>query len=151
MIFLDANVFLRALTQPATPDVAAISQVARDLFVRVDHAEAEVTTSEAVIAEVAFVLASKNVYNLPAADAAARLATVLRLRGVKLRDKRIIFEALDLWATTPKLGFVDALTAAYARRPDIELATFDTEFDGLSGITRWQPPADSDTRDRNGA
>lgn len=151
MIFLDANFFLRALTQPASPDVAAMSRIARDLFLMVDRGEAEVTTSEAVIAEVAFVLASKNLYNLPVADVAARLAAVLRPRGVRLRDKRIILQALDLWAATPKLGFVDALTATYTQQPDIELATFDTDFDGLPGIARWQPPGDPKASDQNGA
>lgn len=34
---------------------------------------------------------------------------------------------------------VDALTAAYAQRSDIELATFDNDFDDSPGVTRWQP------------
>jgi predicted nucleic acid-binding protein len=32
-----------------------------------------------------------------------------------------------------------ALTLAYAQAPGMRLATFDTDFDGLPGIDRWQP------------
>ncbi len=64
---------------------------------------------------------------------------------MKLREKRTILAALDLWATVPKLGFVDALTAAYAQHLGVELATFDTDFDLLPGITRWLPPDNPET------
>lgn len=67
---------------------------------------------------------------------------MLRPRGVKLRDKRIVLGALDVWARNPRLGFVDALAAAHAHQPGIELATFDSDFDQLPGIRRWHPDDD---------
>jgi predicted nucleic acid-binding protein len=76
---------------------------------------------------------------MPVADAAARLATLLRLRGMKLRDKRMLLRALELWTVQPRLGFVDALTATYAQQSGVELATFDADFDEIPGMTRWQP------------
>lgn len=112
MIFLDANLFLRALTRSDQPDVQSTSRAAADLFRRADLGEVELITPDAVIAEVAFVLTARARYALAADDAAARIATLLRLRGVRLRDKRIILRALDIWAEHPGLGFVDALTAA---------------------------------------
>lgn len=139
MMFVDANVFLRALTQSSLPDVQFMGRIARNLFRRVDQGEIEVTTSEAIIAEVAFVLTSKAHYHLPASDAADRLATVVQMRGVRLRDKHAVLHALELWSAYPKLGFVDALAAAHAQQADIELATFDTDFDGLPGISLWRP------------
>lgn len=138
MIFLDANIFLRALTQSTDPVIQQMHERAADLFRRAERGEAEVTTSDAVIAEVAFVLTSKAHYQLAVGDAAGRLATLLRVRGFKLRDKRILLRALDLWALHPKLGFVDALTASYAQQSNVELATFDTDFDQIPNITRWQ-------------
>ncbi len=140
MIFLDANFFLRALTRSPRPDVQRMNEIASDLMREAERGVAELTSSEAVIAEVAFILTSKAHYNLPVSDAAGRLATLLRLRGVKLREKRLVLHALDLWTTHPKLGFVDALAAAYADQPGMQLATFDTDFDPLPGIARWQPP-----------
>lgn len=140
MIFLDANFFLRALTRSPRPDVQQMNQIAGDLMRRAERGEVELTTSDAVIAEVAFILTSKAYYNQTVADAAGRLATLLRLRGIKLHEKRVVLRALDLWAAHPKLGFVDALTASYAQQAETELATVDTDFDDLPGISRWHPP-----------
>lgn len=139
MIFLDANIFLRALTRSSDPDVQAMNQMAGDLLRRAERGDIDVTTSDAVIAEVAFILTSRSHYQQTVADAAGQLGVTLRLRGVKLRDKRVVLRALDLWTTHPKLGFVDALTASYAQQPDVDLATFDSDFDHLPDITRWHP------------
>jgi predicted nucleic acid-binding protein len=140
MIFLDANFILRALTRSPLPEVQRMNLIASDLIRRTERGEVELTTSDAVIAEVAFVLTSKAHYGHSVPDAAGRLAAVLRLRGVRLRNKRIVLNALDLWAAWPKLGFVDALAASYALHTDVELATFDTDFDRIPGIARWHPP-----------
>lgn len=138
MIFLDANIFLRLLTRSSDPRVQRMHQLAGDLLRQADEAHLEVTTSDAVIAEVAFILTSRAHYNLAVDDAAARIATIVRVRGFKFRDKRVILQALDLWTVHPTLGFVDALTASYARQPGVELATLDRDFDQVSGISRWQ-------------
>lgn len=39
----------------------------------------------------------------------------------------------------PRIGFVDALTAAYTEDSRDELATFDPRFDAIPGITRYRP------------
>lgn len=139
MILLDANILLRALTRSADPAVQRLSDIAGELLRQLDRAEVEATTSDAVLAEVAFILTARAHYQLPVTEAAALLATIIRLRGFKRRDKRSLLRALELWTAQPSLGFVDALTAALAQRPGVELATFDTDFDHLSGITRWRP------------
>lgn len=142
MIFLDANILLRALTRSADPAVQRMNQRAGELLRQAERGEVEVTTSDAVIAEVAFILTAKAHYQLPVADAAGRLAAILRLRGVKVREKRTVLRALELWAEHPQLGFVDALTASYAQQTGIQLATFDTDFDVFSDIARWQPESE---------
>jgi len=139
MIFLDANIFLRALTQSTDPAIQRMNDSAANLLRRAERGELEVTTSDAVIAEVAFILTARAHYQLAVDDAAGRMAALLRVRGVRLRDKRVILRALDLWSDIAKLGFVDALTAAYALQPGIELASFDSDFDHISGIVRWRP------------
>lgn len=147
MMFVDANIFLRALTQSSRPDAQRMGRIAGNLFRRVEQQEIEITTSEAIIAEVAFVLTSKAHYHLPANDAADRLAAVVQMRGIRLRDKHVVLHALDIWSAYPKLGFVDALAAAYAQQAGIELATFDTDFDALPGITRWSPAENDENPD----
>lgn len=139
MIFLDANIFLRALTRSPDPRIQRMNETAGDLLRAAERGDVEMTTSDAVIAEVAFILTSRAHYQLTVPDAAGRIATLVRPRGVKLRDKRIVLRALDLWMASPKLGFVDALTASYAQQPGVELATFDSDFDHLSDIVRWRP------------
>lgn len=113
---------------------------AADLFRRAERGEVEVTTSDAVIAEVAFILTARTHYQLAVSDAAGRLEKLMQLRGVKLPEKRVTLRSLAFWESHPNLGYVDALTATYAQQPGIELATFDKDFDSISGITRWEPP-----------
>lgn len=139
MIFLDASFILRGLVRPATPQDERKAEEAAVVFRRAGRGDAEVTTSDAVLAEVAFVLTSPRQYGLLPADAVGRIKALVTLRGFRLADKRIVLRALDLWATHPKLGFVDALTAAYAQQTDAELATFDSDFDALPDIVRYRP------------
>jgi predicted nucleic acid-binding protein len=141
MIFLDANILLRALTHSPDAQVQQMNLVAGDLLRLAERGEVEITTSDAIIAEVAFILTSKAHYQLSVAEAAGLIGTLLRLRGFRLREKRVLLRALDLWKENPRLGFVDALTASYARQPGVELATFDTDFDNIPDIIRWRPEA----------
>jgi predicted nucleic acid-binding protein len=147
MIFLDANVFLRYLLRPVDPMNTAKHDVAAALFTAMERGEVEVTTSEAVIAEIAFVLTSRRQYNLPVQTVTALLAPILRLPALKLPrvQKLRYLRAIEIWADHPRLGFVDALTAAIVEQSDMLLATFDADFDGFSNINRWeQPHLDSD-------
>jgi predicted nucleic acid-binding protein len=102
-----------------------------------DRGEADLTTSDAVLAEVAFILTAKSHFRLPVSEAAASLAAVVASRGLKLNDKRSILRALDLWESHPRIGFVDALAAADAQLPGMQLATLDTDFDGIQDISSW--------------
>lgn len=140
MIFLDANYVLRYLVQPDSPENAARQDLAASLFEAIERGEEVATTSEAVLAEVAFVLASKRQYRLPAAEIASYLAPIIRLSGLKLPRgrKRLYLRALDIWAEHPVLGFVDALTAAMVEGSQWRLASFDADFDSLPNIRRWQ-------------
>ena len=141
MTFLDANVFLRYLVAPTSPETRAMQDGATALFEAIERGDEAATTSEAVLAEVAFVLASPRQFSLPAADVAAYLAPLIRLPGLKLPrgQKRRYLRALDVWAATPRLGFVDALTVALVEHSATELATFDADFDAVPGITRYAP------------
>jgi predicted nucleic acid-binding protein len=145
VIFLDANVFLRAIVQPTTPATQRMAQEAQALFLAVKRGDEEVTTSEVVLHEVVYVLASKAHYGRNPADIAGDLAPILRLRGLKLPRgmKRLYLRALELYVTYPKLGYADAIVAAHVEQRGIPLATFDSDFDPLTFITRWQPPAAS--------
>lgn len=141
MIFLDANVFLRWLAGPATVDNAVRNAMATALFDQIERREAEATTSEAILAEVAFILTSKRHYGVAVVDAAGYLADAVQYPGLRFAPgrKEQYLRALELWAERPALGFVDALTAAMVEHSDHMLATFDSDFEGLAGIEYWRP------------
>jgi predicted nucleic acid-binding protein len=139
MIFLDANILLRALVDPSGPDSRRLHEVASDLLRQASRGDVEVTTSDAILAEVAFILTARAHYQLPANVAAGLISPIVLLRGFRHPEKRAILRALEIWASVPRLGFVDALTLAYARAPGMRLASFDSDFDALPGIDRWQP------------
>lgn len=58
MILIDANYLLRAVVRPATVQDESMANDAANLLFLVQRGEAEITTTEAILAEVAFVLAS---------------------------------------------------------------------------------------------
>jgi predicted nucleic acid-binding protein len=141
VIVVDANYFLRYLSQPSTAQDRAMSQAAATLFRLVRAGRETFTTTDAVIAEVVFILSSKRHYNVPRADVAALLRPILQLRGCKLPRKRLCLAALDLWASSPRLSFVDALGAVHARQFNVPLASFDADLTRVPGVALWQPPS----------
>lgn len=135
MQFIDANVFLRHLTRD-DPDKAAACLA---LFQKARRREVLLTTSEAVIAEVVYVLSSKAVYNLPRDQIRARLYPLLSLPGLKLPQRKTYLRALDLYASYP-LDFEDALIVAHMERQGMaELISYDQGFDRIVGIRRLEP------------
>ncbi len=135
MQFIDANVFIRHLTR----DDPEKAQACFELFHKAQRRELTLITSESVIAEVVYVLASKQLYNLPREEIRKLLYPLLSLPGLRLTHRKMYLRALDLYATYP-LDFEDALTVAQMERQKIsELYSYDREFDQVAGITRLEP------------
>ena len=143
MIFLDTNIFLRFLMPGTDEQSVARRAIADSIFAAAERDELKVTTTEVVLHELCYVLASKKQYGLPASEIAEILATLLRLPGFTLPpgDRRIYLRALDIYVADPKLEFADAIAAARVERLGIPLATFDDRLGRLPSITRWEPPA----------
>jgi predicted nucleic acid-binding protein len=133
--FLDTNLFIRYITQ----DNPRQSQQAKQLFDQIKQGLVTVTTSEAVISECVYVLASKALYHLPREQISTALTLLLSLKGLKLTRKRIYVRALSLYAAS-NLDFVDALIATHMEQVQIStLWSFDRGFDHLPGIVRQEP------------
>ncbi|MGH2535610.1 MAG: PIN domain-containing protein [Thermomicrobiales bacterium] len=140
MTFLDTNIFLRFLTR----DEAAKAEACRALFQRLDRGEEQATTSEAVIAEVVYVLSARSGvgYGLTPSEVAGRLKPLLSVAGLKLAHKGNFARALDLYAAQPFLDFEDALSLDHMERQGItRLMSYDRDFDRVPGITRQEPSA----------
>ena len=137
MIFLDTNVILRYLTR----DDEAKAEACYRLFKRVQLGEEELFTCEAIVTEVVYVLSShRAAYRLSNEEIKARLVPILTLRGLKLPQKRVYLEALDLYASSPFLDFEDALAAAHMRRQGVtRIMSYDRDFDRVPGLRRVEP------------
>jgi predicted nucleic acid-binding protein len=134
--FIDANVILRYLTRDDERKAEAVYQ----LLQRVKIGQEEITTTEAIVSEIVYVLASPRLYNLPADDIRARLVPILKLRGFKLPQKHVYLDALDTYATSPFLDFEDAMAIAQMRRLKIgEILSYDADFDRVPNVRRTEP------------
>jgi predicted nucleic acid-binding protein len=135
MRFIDTNIFIRYLTKD-DPDKA---QACFELFQQAQANQVNLTTTEAVITEVVYVLSSKRTYGLVRTDIRARLYPLLSVPGLRLPHRRTYLRALDLYAAS-SLDFEDALIVAQMQRQAIkELYSYDRGFDQLQGITRREP------------
>lgn len=133
--FVDTNIFLRYLIK-SDPDK---TQACYELFKRAERNEVTLTTSEAVIAEVVFVLSSKRHYQLGREEIKQKLYPIISLRGLKLPQRRDFLKALDYYAKS-SLDFEDCLTIAHMERQRLsELYSYDQDFDQIQKIERIEP------------
>ena len=137
MILVDANVYVRHLVRPVTPQDETYAQRAAALFDLVESGSTEVTTSEAVLAEVVYILTNPRHYPTSRATAADGLKALLQPRACRMPAKDVSLLALDVWVGHPKLSFPDALAAAYSMSRGYELATFDAALSRTPGITLY--------------
>jgi predicted nucleic acid-binding protein len=137
MIFLDANIFVRHLVRPSTSQDQTYQQRAAALFDMVDAGTTEVTTSEATLAEVAYILTNPRHYGTSRETAADGLKALLRPPACQMPSKDMSLLALDIWVDHPKLSFPDALAAAYSMVRGYELATFDAALSRMSGVSNY--------------
>jgi predicted nucleic acid-binding protein len=139
-VLLDANVFLRALVKLPDPAIHWMHEDARALFRAANDGDEHLTTTDAIIAEVAFVLTSRAHYALSVEDACARMKPLVGIRTLRFHGKRHVVRALTLWPHHPRLDFPDVLLAVYADLNNLTLASFDRGFDRFDNLDRypWQ-------------
>ena len=135
MKFLDSNVILRYLTR----DDPKKAEDCYGLFQKVKRGEIELTTCEAVIAEIVYVLSSHILYNLPRDQICSLLLQIINLYGLKLPQKRLYIRALDIY-TSKNIDFEDALSFAHMEKRQIkEIYSYDSDFDKLEELIRLEP------------
>jgi predicted nucleic acid-binding protein len=134
--FLDANVFIRYLTG----DDPVKQGASRLLFERLDRDEEQLLTSEAVVAEIIYVLTSRAHYGLTRGAAAQRLLPALRCPGLRIANKAVVLRALDVYEAHSRLDYEDALSVAHMESVGIdEIVSYDRGFDRVEGIKRVEP------------
>ncbi len=135
MRFIDTNIFIRHLTN----DHPVHSPACFALIQRIEQGTLTAWTSDLVISEVVFVLASKQLYGLPRAEIRDLLLPLINLSGIKLPHKRMYQRVFDLYANLP-IDYADAYNAALMEsRGEIEVYSYDVDFDRIQGIVRREP------------
>lgn len=136
MQFIDTNILIRHLTL----DDAKKARACYELLQKAQRNEISLTTAEAVITEVVYVLSSsRQIYHLPPEKIRELLYPILSLPGLKIPNRKTYLRALDLYATYP-LDFEDAVVVAHMERQKIkEVYSYDRGFDQVPGIKRIEP------------
>jgi predicted nucleic acid-binding protein len=135
--FLDTNILLRYLTKDDETKASACFELLR----RVERGEEVVVTSDLVIAEVVFNLQSPRQYGVSRDDIRRLVEPIIGLRGLRLPRKALFARAFDLYCDS-RVDFADAYNVAYmeSRRVN-EVYSYDTDFDRIEGISRFEPSA----------
>ena len=119
---VDTNVILRYLLA----DHPQLYEKAKDLFEKVRFGSEKVIILESVLTECVYVL--MKFYKVPKKEAADKLSSLLRYRGVANEDKSILLEALVIFAIQ-NIDMVDAILLARARIGQYNLISFDKDVE----------------------
>lgn len=131
---LNTDVILRYLTRDDEEKAARCLELLR----RAERGEEELFLPEAILREAVSVLSSRHLYALPRERVRDLLAAVVGLRGVRMPDKAVCLEALDLYGET-ELDFEDALMVAHLRALGADgLYSYSLHFDGTD-LERVEP------------
>ena len=107
------------------------------LFLAVEQGDEEVWTSDLVISEVVYVLAS--VYKVSRQDTAVKIPLLLRLRALRLPNKRLYPRIFQLYTST-NLSYADCHTAALIEsRGQRQLYSYDERFRKVPTLERLEP------------
>jgi predicted nucleic acid-binding protein len=136
LIVVDTNVVVRYITR----DSLDLSERASSFLNQLRQRERAGYVPEGVLVEIVQVLSSEALYALPRAEIRDKLASIIRLDGVRMAAKQACLRALDIYVDLPPLSFVDALCVAHAGRDDPAIVvSFDRDFRRAADIT-WERP-----------
>ena len=137
MKYLDTNVFVRFIAKPTTTNDVLFGQLASEIFAAAEAGADQYTTTDAVIAEVVFILSDPKHYRFTRYEVLTRLVPLLRLPGCAIVHREEIVAAIGRWEGNPKISFVDALSIAIAKQAGYDLVTFDTAMARAADVPRW--------------
>jgi predicted nucleic acid-binding protein len=130
---LDANILLRYLLD----DVPELTDHCEALLLRVQRGEEAVWLPDIALADVIWTL--RSFYRRSKTEIRDVLLPILSLRGIRLRDRAVIFRALGLFAEK-NIDFSDALIAAEMLTSGYtEIYSYDRDFDNVLEIERVEP------------
>ncbi len=138
MRFVDTNVFIRYITRDSIPSAEA----AQEVLERIRDGIEEGAICEAVVCEIVYVLRSNDLYKMHPAEIKDKVRPLLMLQGMRIANRSVYLDALDLIVEQPSLDFEDAICVGHMKRLDIaEIYSFDKGFDRVEGVRRIRPGA----------
>lgn len=135
MQFVDTNIFLRFLTK----DDPKKAEKCLALFESANKKEIKLQTTESVITEIVYILSSKRLYNLSRLEVYEKLVPILKMRGLKIPNKRTLITALIIYSEYT-VDFEDAVLVANTLKTESrEIYSYDRGFNKISEIKRLEP------------
>ena len=129
---LDTNVIVRFLVGEKNEKFKGVF----DFFMRIEQGKINVELKLIVLFQTIFVL--KSYYRVPKDRIINAIMGLLKLSGLKIKDKRIIERMLELWASN-NIEIVDAyLIACLEKDSQNILYSYDKDFDKFK-INRIEP------------
>ncbi len=133
MRFLDANIFIRFLTD----DVPEKADACEKIFKKAVEKEETLFTTDLVIAEIVWVLES--FYELPKKEVQDKVEKILNTPNLICPHKDLILSALVLYSEK-NIDYIDACNALTLKEKGIEeLYSYDKHYDRIDWITRLEP------------
>ena len=119
---VDTNVVLRHLLR----DVEELASEADKIFREAALGSFRLFMPHAVVAEVVYVLTKG--YKVPKEEVSDILRKMLEYRGLDVQEKDVVSKALELFASTKGLSFVDCMLCAFKLLRGMELISFDKDL-----------------------
>ena len=133
--FVDANVFLRYMTNDIPEQAEAVAALLR----KAADGELKLITNAMVIAELVWVMES--VYRLPRETIQEHMEIVLNTPGLHIPEAEMVSQAV-LWYAEKNVDFIDAYNAAWMDEMGLSrIVTFDQKhFRRFSQLKALLPP-----------
>lgn len=133
--FVDTDILIRLLTKD---DLKKQAQAAH-LFEQVEEGKLTLQAPDTVIADAVYVLASPRLYHKSRSEIREFLTPLLNLSKFRVRNRKILLEALDCYANT-NLDFGDTMiVSSMLKAHSKTLYSYDTDFDKIPTVTRIEP------------
>jgi predicted nucleic-acid-binding protein len=129
---LDTNVLIRFLTTDKNKKFKGVFQ----FFQNIEKGKIVTELKLIVLFQTIFVL--KSYYKVPKIEIAEAIQDILKLKGLRIKEKRIVQRAVEIWKLN-NIEIVDAyLIGCLEKDSNNALYSYDKDFDKF-GINRIEP------------
>ena len=133
--FVDTDVLVRLIAG----DDPSKRRAAEVLFMSVEDGQVTLACPVTVIADAVYVLTSPRFYAMDRGHVAAALTLLVDLPHFRVDRRRLVLQALELFAAT-RLDFGDAMLVASMEEAGVTtLYSYDRDYDRLPQIHRQEP------------